>query len=238
VKIARDMTERIKAEKSQRDKEILQKLVGAQEDERRRIARDLHDELGQQLTALRMKLERVRSLCENDELCAEIDETQIIARNIDEGVDFLAWELRPSVLDDLGLFAALTKYVKEWSHHSGVPAEFVNSGKNTTRFAPETETNLYRIVQEALNNTHKHAKATEASVILDKRGDSIILIIEDDGIGFNPEHKKTRSKGLGLLGMKERATLIGGTVEIESAPKQGTTIYVLVPIVSVKEKSA
>jgi PAS domain S-box-containing protein len=239
VKIARDMTERIEAETVQRDKEILQGLVQAQEDERKRIARDLHDALGQQLTTLKLKLELIRRLRENDEqLLSMIDETQVIAKNIDEGVDFLAWELRPSVLDDLGLFAALDKYVKEWSHHSGVPAEFINSSKTLSRFATETETSLYRIVQEALNNTHKHARAQRVGVILDTRDESIILIIEDDGIGFNLENEKTRSKGLGLLGIQERVALLGGTIEIESAPEQGTTIYVRVPIAGIKDNSA
>jgi len=233
------MTERMEAEKVQRDKEILQGLVQEQEDERKRIARDLHDALGQQLTTLKLKLELIRQLRENDEqLVSMIDETQIIAKNIDEGVDFLAWELRPSVLDDLGLFAALDKYVKEWSHHSGLSAEFINSGKNLSRFAAETEINLYRIVQEALNNTHKHAKAQRVGVILDTRDESIILIIEDNGIGFNLENEKNRSKGLGLLGIQERVALLGGTLEIESAPEQGTTIYVRVPIAGIKDNSS
>jgi PAS domain S-box-containing protein len=238
VKIARDMTERLKAEKAHRDKGILQRLVGAQEDERRRIARDLHDELGQQMTALRLKLDEVRKLSEDDkELCARIDDVQAAASRIDDGVDFLTWELRPSVLDDLGLRAALEKYVQEWSQQAGVSAEFIDSGEKGIRFAPEIEINLYRIVQEALNNVHKHAKANRAGVILDKRGDSIVLIVEDDGVGFNPENKKTHSKGLGLLGMKERAALIGGTIEIESKSKMGTTIYVRVPLGDMKEIS-
>jgi signal transduction histidine kinase len=113
VKIARDQTKRLEVEKAHRDKEILQKIVHGQETERKRIARDLHDELGQQLTALRLKLERIRSLCDGDmEMRAQIDETQVIARSIDDGVDFLAWELRPSVLDALGLFAALENMSK------------------------------------------------------------------------------------------------------------------------------
>jgi PAS domain S-box-containing protein len=232
VKIARDMTERIKAEKVQRDKETLQKLVGAQEMERKRIARDLHDELGQQLTALRLKLETVRQLCEDDdELCAAIDDTQTIAKSIDNGVDFLAWELRPSVLDDLGLSAAVKKYLREWSHYSGVSSEFIASGKSRIRLSSEAETNLYRIAQEALNNVYKHAKAQKAGVMLEKRNDSVVLIIEDDGAGFNPENKKNRGKGLGLIGMEERAALVGGTVEIESNPGGGgTTVYVRVPL--------
>jgi PAS domain S-box-containing protein len=231
VKIASDQTKRLEAEKAQREKEMLVKLVHAQEDERKRIARDLHDELGQQLTALRLKLESIRKLCEDDDgLSAKVDDVQTIAKHIDDGVDFLAWELRPSVLDDLGLIAALDKYVKEWSHYAGVTAEFISSGNKRRRLSPEIEINLYRIVQEALNNTYKHAKARRAEVMLDKRNDLIVLIIEDDGIGFNPKHKKNRSKGLGLIGMQERAALIGGSVEIESAIKKGTTIYVRVPV--------
>jgi PAS domain S-box-containing protein len=236
VKIARDMTSRIKAEKLLLDKEILQRLVSAQEDERKRIARDLHDELGQQIIALRLKLDAVRILGEADkELSAGIADVQIAASKIDAGVDFLTWELRPSILDDLGLSAALEKYVKEWSQHAGVSAEFIDSGKKGTRFPTEIEINLYRIVQEALNNVHKHSKAQKAGVILDTRDDSIVLIIEDDGVGFEPENKKTRSKGLGLLGMQERAALIIGTVEIESKPKMGTTVYIRVSIESVKD---
>jgi signal transduction histidine kinase len=178
-----------------------------------------------------MKLEQLRKLCENDkQLSAKVDDVQTIAKRVDHAVDFLAWELRPSVLDDLGLTAALKKYVEEWSQYSGVTAELVILSKKAMRFSSETDTNLYRIVQEALNNIHKHAKAKKVGVLLDKRDGSIILNIEDDGIGFNPKSEKNRGKGLGLVGMQERAALVGGSVEIESAPKKGTTIYVRVPI--------
>jgi two-component system CheB/CheR fusion protein len=230
VKIARDMTTKIQAGQIQREKEMLQKLIGAQEDERRRIARDLHDELGQQLTALRLKLNSVRKQCEDDDLCLQIDETQAIAEHIDNGVDFLAWELRPAALDDLGLFPAIEKYVREWSHYTQVEAEILASTLKKARFLPEVETNLYRIVQEAFNNIHKHSRASRAEVQLEKRDDFIVLVVEDNGRGFNPEEKMNRSTGIGLIGMKERAVLIGGAFEIESAPGQGTTLYVRVPL--------
>ena len=229
VKIARDQTDKITTEKAVRDKEMLQKLIGAQEDERKRIARDLHDELGQKLTALRFKLEAARRICDEDKICDAIDEAQLLAKNIDEGVDFLAWELRPASLDDLGLIAALENYAREWSRHSGVTIEFHAAGLSRGRLVPEIEINLYRIAQEALNNTHKHAKAARANVLLEKRGGTVILIIEDDGKGFKVKDKKTRSKGLGLVGMRERASLVGGALEIESAPKQGTTIFARIP---------
>jgi len=236
VKICRDNTEKIEAEKAFYDKEMLQKLVGAQEDERKRIARDLHDELGQQLTALRLKLEATKKLCKNEEVCDKIDEIELIAKQIDADVDFLAWELRPAALDDLGLIASLENYVREWSRHSGVLAEFHASNLKKSRLAPEVEINLYRITQEALNNTHKHAGAKSVSVMLEKRDNLIVLIVEDDGKGFNPKIKKNRSKGLGLMGMEERSALVGGTFEVESSPKQGTTIFVRVPGSFVKKE--
>jgi PAS domain S-box-containing protein len=194
VKICRDQTEKLEAEKALQDKEILKKLIVAQEDERKRIARDLHDQLGQQLTALRLKLEATRKTCEEDEICGRIDEMQLIAKHIDADVDFLAWELRPAALDDLGLIVSLENYVREWSRHAGVTAEFHAPKSRKLRLTPEIETNLYRITQEALNNTHKHAKAGQVTVLLEKREDLIVLIIEDDGVGFNPKLKRIEAK--------------------------------------------
>lgn len=229
VKIARDISQRLQAEKALQHKELLQKLVNALEDERRRIARDLHDELGQQLTALRLKLDRTRRMCSDDTIRGEINEIELIAKSIDEGVDFLAWELRPASLDQFGLIPALNNYVQQWTFHSGVPAEFLISRIKNRRFNREVETNLYRIVQEALNNTHKHAKAKNVEVILEKRNNTIVLIIQDDGKGFNIKNKIIRAKGIGLIGMEERAGMINGTLEIESSPGKGTTIFVRLP---------
>ena len=236
VKIARDMTERIQAEQTMRDKEILQKLVGAQEDERRRIARDLHDELGQQLTVLRLKLDSVRKQCEDEPLCAQIDETQAIAQKIDLGVDFLAWELRPAALDDLGLVPAIEKFVREWSRYTEIEADLIATKLKKSRFLPEVETNLYRIVQESLNNVHKHARATRVEIQLEKRDDSIVLVIEDNGRGFHPKLKTNDPNGIGLIGMRERALLCGGSFEIESNPGRGTTVFVRVPLSALKKR--
>ena len=185
-----------------------------------------------------MKLEATRKICEEEAICSRIDEIQIIAKQIDADVDFLAWELRPASLDDLGLVVALGNYIKQWSHHSGVTAELISPSLKKARFTPEIETNLYRIVQEALNNTHKHAKAKSVEVVLEKRDNLIVLLVEDDGAGFNVKNKKNRLKGLGLTGMKERAALIGGTFEIESAPGKGTTVFVRVPATAAKRRSS
>jgi two-component system sensor histidine kinase UhpB len=235
--VARDLTERRRAEKAGRDKEILHRLIIAQEDERSRISRDLHDELGQQLTALRLKLERVRLICRDEEqISKEVDEMVGLAESIDKSVDFLAWELRPAILEGVGLAAAIDNYLEQWSQHSGVESEPLVSGLTKVRLAAKVETNLYRIMQEALNNTHKHAKATRVELMLEKRGDAIVLIISDDGSGFSLANKKKRSKGLGLTGMRERAALVGGTLSLESSPGKGTTIQVSIPITPRKRR--
>jgi signal transduction histidine kinase len=229
VKIARDQTTRLEAEKSVQEKEMLRRLVVAQEDERRRVARDLHDHLGQQLTSLRLKIESLKKIAEEKTVYRDLEQVEAIAEQLDRDVDFLAWELRPASLDDLGLRITLANFVKQWSDYTGVKAEFHQAGlgKNLLNF--EIETNLYRIAQEALNNIYKHAKAKNVSVLLEKRGKLVSLIVEDDGVGFNVEAKSNRRKGLGLVGMHERARICGGTLEIESAKDKGTTIYARVP---------
>jgi two-component system CheB/CheR fusion protein len=231
VKIARDETEKMRTKAVLQDKKMLRRLVVAQEDERRRIARDLHDQLGQQLTALRFDLDFLKKMCgENKTLREKINKVQKVAENIDIEIDSLVWELRPSTLDDLGLRTTLANYVKEWTGRSEILTDFHSSGLSRVRLPREIETNIYRITQEALNNVQKHAKAKNVSVILEKRKDKIVLIVEDDGIGFDTEKVKKQSEGLGLLGMCERAEICGGIMEVESAKSIGTSIFIRVPI--------
>ncbi len=211
---------------------LLRRIVGVQETERKRIARDIHDLIGQQMTALQLKLGHLGArVTAEPELKNLVGEIQTTADRIDAEVDFLAWELRPSVLDDLGLAAALAHFTREWSEHFKTPAAFHQTGLNGTEMLPETETNLYRIAQEALNNIAKHAQATEVSVLLEKRESVVTLIIEDNGVGFAPDAFETNDdRGMGLLGMKERADLIGGSIEIESSPGSGTTLFARAPV--------
>ncbi len=231
VKVVRDQTEKIKVQKAIHEREMLQQFVKTQEDERRRVARDLHDHLGQRLTALRLHLETIRKVCgDNGDLCIWIEKAQFVAEQLDREVDFLAWELRPAALDQLGLEAALANYVSEWSHYSGIQAEFHTAGLGKMRLKPEIEINLYRIAQEALNNIIKHAKAENVSVMLKKRDGSVVLIVEDDGVGFDSEAKKKSIDGLGLIGMSERADYCKGKLEIESAPDKGTTLFIIIPL--------
>jgi PAS domain S-box-containing protein len=208
---------------------LLRRLVIAQEEERRRIARDLHDHLGQQLTSLRLKVEAVRhATADLPSVQTTLTQAEASLVQIDRDIDFLSWELRPAALDDLGLKAVLENYVREWSRHSGVAARFHAEGVADERIAPEIEATLYRIAQEALNNVAKHAHARSVGVVLEQRGQTMSLVIEDDGVGF--ESSIASSKMIGLLGMRERATVIGGALEIELTAGGGTTVLARVPL--------
>lgn len=205
---------------------LLDELVRAQEEERRRLARDLHDHLGQRLTTLRMRIESMKDSKARSP--ATPDELQEIVRRLDADVDFLAWELRPIALDELGLETALSNYAQQWSQHFNAQAEFHARGLGDERLPPDVESNLYRIAQEALNNCAKHAKCTQASIILERRDHHVILIIEDNGAGFAILKESKSADKMGLLSMRERASLINGTFDIESTPTKGTTVFVRV----------
>ncbi len=146
---------------------------------------------------------------------------------IDQDVDFIAWELRPAALDEVGLARVLETYIKEWSRHTGVLAVFHARPGNLQRYAPEVEASIYRITQEALNNVAKHARARSANVLLELRDENLALVIEDDGVGFQPTPKGETM--LGLTGMRERALAVGGTVEVEPTPGGGTTVLACIP---------
>ncbi|MFL6215985.1 MAG: chemotaxis protein CheB [Blastocatellia bacterium] len=241
-----EVSERRRAEAARN--KITRQLVTALEDERRRISRELHDQLGQQLTTLKLHLETL--LTENGplNLIAEsgkaafrdqIQRAQKLVTNIDKDLDFLAWELRPTALDDLGLAAALGNFVHEWSTHFNVPAEF-HATLNDQRLSIDIETMLYRIAQEALNNISKHARASQVEVMLERRGAQVVLIIADNGTGFDVNKALTASarRGMGLISMRERTAFVGGTFEIESEPGGGTTVYVRVPFIQADESES
>jgi len=211
-------------------RELLRRLIDTQEVERKRVARDLHDNLGQLLTGLQLNLESLKAKCgERAELCEEVGRTQEIVRRLDSEVDFIVWELRPAALDVVGLPAALENFAREWSEHYGVEAEYHTAGLDGVRLAPAVEINLYRIMQEALNNVYKHAGASRAGVLLERRDGYVVMIVEDDGKGFEPGRAADGEKGMGLVSMRERAEQVGGALEVESAPGDGTTVYVRVP---------
>jgi two-component system CheB/CheR fusion protein len=210
---------------------LLRKVVTAQEDERGRIARNLHDQLGQRLTALRLSLERVQEGLgkNNGEGREEVERALNLTHMIDDDVGFLSWELRPAVLDHLGLGVALPRYAREWSDHYGIEVQCKCDSFQSGRLTPEGVVALYRIAQEALTNVAKHAHASRVDVLLESRDDSVVLVVEDDGVGFDRSDDSMNGRGVGLLGMRERAALIGAEFEVESRSGQGTSIFVRYP---------
>ena len=221
-----DLTARRQAEAERAHTELLTRLVFAQEDERRRIAREMHDQFGEQLTALSTRIRMLKEACgEATDVRVHADALERVAQQLDRDVDHLVWELRPTALDDLGLRAALTNYVQDWSKRVGIAADLHTSGLLDERLPSDAETTLYRIAQEALTNVAKHARARHVDVILERRTDYVLLVVEDDGVGFDPA-AGGGTEGFGLAGMQERAALVGATLEIESAPDVGTTILV------------
>jgi two-component system CheB/CheR fusion protein len=213
--------------------ELLQRLVTAEDHERRRIALELHDSLGQYMSALTLNLGRVQAIESiAPQVRMELSYLQRIAAEIDVELDRLTTELRPPTLDDLGLGDALVRYVQEWSAANGITADVIATELEQARLPTAVETTAFRIVQEALTNVRKHAQASQVSVIATQTSEELRIVIEDDGVGFDPEYVARSRRGgqqLGLVGMSERAVLAGGTVTVESEPGRGTTIYLHIP---------
>jgi PAS domain S-box-containing protein len=228
--IARDISERKRGEEERRRTEVLRGLADAQEEERRRIARELHDQMGQHLAALKMGLERL------DDGPLDRDHHRHLhglLKQIGQDVQRIALELRPTALDDLGLETAIVNYVEDWSGRSGVEVDLHATGLDHRRLPPPLETHLYRIVQEALTNVLKHAQAQRVSIIMERRPDHLLVIVEDDGRGFDHEAAASPQAGmprLGLLGMKERVASVGGEFQVESSPGKGTALFIRIPL--------
>ncbi len=229
-----EIAQRQRAEEAHQ--QVLRRLKDAEETERGRISRELHDRLGQDLTALKLGLQLVKKQGPfTPSVQASISQLEKLADSLMQDIHRLAWELRPAALDDFGLEMALRRYASEWSEQNGVAADFHCHGMETHRLPTELETTLYRITQEALTNVLRHAKAQRVSVLLERRPDHIRLIVEDDGRGFDAQAalKAPGAHGrLGLLGMHERVILANGTIEIESTPGAGTTVFVRIPLES------
>ena len=206
-------------------------LIRVQEEERRTIARELHDEVGQALTAIKVEL----ALAERSLRPADHSEPLLgTARSLTEAtlhtVRDLSRLLHPAVLDDIGLGAAVDSYVREFRKRYDLPVEFAHTF--TDRLPQEAEAAAYRIVQEALTNIARHARATSCRIVIDQVGDSIEVLVADDGVGFDPEVQRSgrSDRGLGLLGMQERVTRLGGACVVDSAPGRGTSVTVTLPL--------
>lgn len=208
---------------------LSRRLVEVQEGERRYIASELHDEVGQALTGLTLALQLIEKNAGNPpRVLQEVEQMYQLLENIMEDLHRLAVDLRPASLDHLGLAAALQQHVAMVSEKFGLVARFQMLGLQG-RLPEEMEIAFYRIVQEALNNVVRHSKAKCVDVILEPRQDSLVLIIEDDGVGFDPQSISSKPGRLGLFGMRERAEMLGGKLIIESCVGNGTTLVVEVP---------
>jgi signal transduction histidine kinase len=204
-------------------RDSLRRVVAGQEVERRRLARELHDETGQALTSILLGL-RALEEANND---VEVDNLRELVVATLQDVRRLAVQLRPKALDDFGLVPALERLVQTFSESSGIGVE-LEAQIGEERLPSDVETTVYRIVQEALTNVVKHAEATRVSILLVRRDATVTAVVEDDGLGFNPEAAGEDS--LGLEGMRERVELHEGRMTVETAPGSGTTLRVEVPL--------
>jgi signal transduction histidine kinase len=208
--------------------ELLEQIIAAQEEERKRVARELHDGAGQALTSLMVGLKVLSGLRTPDEIQSQIGDLRGIAAETLEAVRDLALELRPSVLDDLGLAAAIARYAAECQRRFNLRVDSRCVGFDGRRLPSAVEAALYRIAQEALANVARHSGARQASVLLEWNDGAVRLLVEDNGCGFDTT-APARERKLGLYGMQERADLIGGRLHIESEPGVGTLVVVEVP---------
>jgi signal transduction histidine kinase len=224
----------------QRDRlrrQFVEQAMAAQEEERKRIARELHDQTGQALTSLLLGLGALEAEAEASRRLAispaRLQDLKAIVADTLDGVRDLALGLRPSVLDDLGLVPALKRVVRTFKTRHSLAIDFQTVGLEGVRLPPAVETALYRIVQEALTNVVQHANANRVSLLLEARTGVVTAIVEDDGQGFEVERlmrDPVDKRWLGLYGMRERAEQLGGRLTIESAPGAGTTVFVEVPL--------
>ncbi len=211
--------------------ELQNHLVNAQEEERSRISRELHDEVGQQVTALMLAMKGLESAEPGRQVSEKLRELRGMAEQVGREIHQLASELRPIALDELGLSRALSGYLDAWSERSGIPADFVAAGIDEQRLPNALETTLYRVVQEAMNNVLKHASAKSVSVSVERHADTVLAIVDDDGAGFDPDSARARDTShLGIAGMRERAGILGGELTIESSAGAGTTLRIVLPL--------
>jgi signal transduction histidine kinase len=213
-------------------KTFSRRLVEAQEEERKKIARELHDEIGQILTAVRISLQTIQRTCETVVCQPRIEESIVVVDEALTRVRELSLELRPALLDDLGLAAALRWYLKRYSERTGIQSEVTSDFEDDFRLPRKLETACFRIVQEALTNVARHAEASNVKIALNRLRRAFQLKVVDDGKGFDAPglFANASSQSLGLHGIQERAFAVGGNIEIQTGPGQGTCLSATFPL--------
>lgn len=215
---------------------LARQVMSAEEEERKRVARELHDHTGQALTALIAELSAQESRVVDEESRCRLADLRRLAEQTLQEVHDLSRALRPAALDDLGLVPALQKHCELFGERSGLDVRFSAVGlEPATRLAGEVEIALYRMVQEALTNALRHGQARQVQVLLERQPNRLLLVVEDDGKGFAAGHGQWRERltdgqHFGLLGLEERATLLGGSFCLESMPGGGTQVFVEIPL--------
>jgi signal transduction histidine kinase len=230
--VARHQAEVAREETNRKLQVLSRRLVETQETERRHIARELHDEIGQTLTLAQLNLQAVLGQPEVAAARPRLQECLAAVERVLEQVHDISLNLRPSLLDDLGLEPALRWYTNRQAELIGLKAEFV-AAPLSRRLDPRLETECFRIAQEALTNVVRHARAKSVKVTLKQRQDRLELRVRDDGVGFDVpagRERAVRGSSLGLLSMEERAALLGGGFEIKSTPGHGTEIHAWLPL--------
>ena len=210
-------------------RDLLQHIVRSQEDERARIARELHDEIAQLLSAFSLELGALRSTLRRADTTRMVDHLQGLSRQMSQSLYHLVHDLRPSHLDDLGLVPALKALIAQDCHQKGLEVDFLIAG-NQQRLDPLVETVLYRVAQEALNNVCRHAGIMQAKINLQYECDRVLICILDNGSGFDLKESFRPPRGWGLAGMRERVESLDGQLNLKSAPGQGTSVEVIIPL--------
>ena len=233
-----DITERNRAEKAlsdaltERDR-LRRHLMRSAEDERLRLSHELHDQTGQTLIAATLSAKSLEKFLDADGR-QQLATLNTLLDQMGSTLHQVAWELRPASIDELGLTATLDNYVSDWSEQTGITAEFYCNAVDIDALPDEVRTTIYRVIQEALTNIARHArKSTRVSVVISRAGALLQLMVDDNGVGFDLDQKLRAPSKFGSLGipsMRERLSLIGGTLEVESSKNVGTTVFARIPI--------
>ncbi|WP_138494008.1 ATP-binding protein [Paenibacillus pinistramenti] len=230
VLMLRSMIKQYQTQEKLYQNKVMKHVIEAQESERRRISRELHDSVAQELMSAVVDLRVLKYLTDDEKLVGKMNQTEALMTRLLDDVRNLSVELRPATLDDFGLEAAFKTHFKRLEQSYGLLVDFTSS-LDKKRYSSEIETVVYRVCQEAVMNALKYAQVDRVEVVLEEKEGMLQLVVEDQGAGFQPGSKPIGT-GLGLFGMQERAELVGGVLRVLSKPGEGTRVFLQVPVPS------